>query len=336
MANYQKGRKLSIALKASFGTLLVSLLLSAPALADLIGPTLPGIADRRSAPGVDTTFVQTSLDTPGQVASAPTAGTITGFNMRIGTVYNAGSTIQFWVLRPIAGGYAPVASSAAQTVQANALNHVTASIPVAAGDRIGLSEPAANDFETPNIDSQGGSNTWFNGIPTVGVALTGGTNQVNNVFPFNADFTPAGGGSTPPGTAPPDTTAPDINLTSPGKKRTYRRLKSISLTTEAGASVKLALLRCVGRKCPKSAKAAKKSKKGKGKSKVMHSVSLSSSGKGTFKLAGKLRGRKNRKGLAKPGKYVLYVQATDAAGNSAVTTKKFGIKSSKKKKKKSS
>ncbi len=369
MVDYRKSRKLLIALKASFGAILACLLLSAPALADLIGPALPGTVESSvpAAQPSNITFVQTSLSTPGTVVSAPSAGTITGFNMRIGTVF-APSTLQFWVLRPIGGGFMPVASTAVVPAQANSLNHVSANIPVNAGDHIGISEPAGNDFETPAMDYLGGTISTFLTIPSVGVPLAGGTSQNNSVNRFNADFTPSGGGTSQPGTTPPDTTAPEINLTTPGKKSTYRRLKNISLTTEAGASVELALLRCVGRKCPKSAKASKKSKKGKGKcralvskkakkkgkrrktfltfggkkisckfdkikgkSKVMHSVSLSSSGKGTFKLAGKLRGRKNRKGLAKPGKYVLYVQATDAAGNSTVKTKKFGIKSKKKK-----
>ncbi len=158
----------------------------------------------------------------------------------------------------------------------------------------------------------------------------------NSVNSFNADFTPASSG-TAPTTPTPDTTAPTIDLTTPGSKSTYRRLTKVSLTTEPGAKVKMAFLKCIGSKCTASAKAAKKSKKknkcralvkkkakkgkkkkkktyfyfggkkgscsfGKVKSKYRHSISLSSSGKGSFKLAEKLRGKKNKKRKSKKSK----------------------------------
>ena len=140
-----------------------------------VGSPLASFDSSYSNNGATTTLTNTSLNEPGAHATSPVNGTIVSWRV---TTLETG-TFALRVLRPTGMGEYTGAGTSAQLISAPGPQTFTASLPIQAGDLVGVDIPDTHGSPAIAIANSGPGSNWSTRAP----ALPDGS-----TLPFNGDF----------------------------------------------------------------------------------------------------------------------------------------------------
>jgi hypothetical protein len=213
------------------------------------------------------TFITSTI--PGQTMTAPCAGTVTRFRLN-GFVRPANHYRLRVVRRNTDGSFTGTASSAQVAIASEGVNEYATSLPIAAGEQIGIDFlDSTEDFGLRWVGSPGVGAAYFYAFPADGGSAFP-TGSAPFYYLFNADIACA---SANPGPAP----AP-----APSNKFKVVKLKATTLTLELASAGAVAVTDA-------SAKAKAKASASKAKPKLLK-PSSATGGPGQVKVKLKLTG----------------------------------------------
>ncbi len=255
------------------------------------------------------TFVNNVV--PGQMMTAPCAGTITRF--RINGIPKAANHYRLRVVRKNAdGSYTGTASSAQVAIGPEGINEYPTSLPIAAGELIGLDfQDSTEDLGVRDVFGSEVSGFYFYVFPADGGSAFPPNPPAPFYYLFNADIAcaPANPAPTP----------------APSNKFKIVKLKGTTVTLELASAGAVAVTDASAK--PKKAKAS--ASKAKAKPKLLK-PSTATGGPGLAKVKLKLTGAA-KKTLKAKGKVKVKAKITftPTGGTASTQTRPFTVKAPK-------